>query len=299
MMDFSRAWTTLLDMINGLIAALPDLILAVLIFLCFYYFARRTQFIVIHLTEKRQKARNLGVILGKLAQTSVIVAGLLVAMSVLFPSFRPGDLIQLLGIGSIAVGFAFRDVFQNFLAGILLLLTAPFKIGDQIAVADFEGTVEDIQTRATTLKTYDGRRVVIPNTDLFTQSVTVNTAFGRRRLAYEIIIGYEADIDEVKRIIQQALYSIEDVLHDPPVDTLVSALSDAGVTLHILCWTRAPGHMDLLHLQDQMLTVLKNRLTEHNIDLFPSQPVLIKHLAEANHKDGAGNGHEDLLSSTL
>src|SRR5579884_1123495 len=183
MMDFSRAWTTLIDMINGLIAALPDLLLALLIFLGFYYFARRTQSIVIHLTEKRQKARNLGVILGKLAQTGVIVAGLLVAMSVLFPSFRPGDLIQLLGIGSIAVGFAFRDVFQNFLAGILLLLTAPFKIGDQIAVAEFEGTVEDIQTRATTLKTYDGRRIVIPNTDLFTQSVTVNTAFGRRRLA--------------------------------------------------------------------------------------------------------------------
>ena len=59
-MDFSRAWTTLVDMVNGLIAALPDLLLAVLIFLCFYYFARRMQFFVIHLTEKRQKARNLG-----------------------------------------------------------------------------------------------------------------------------------------------------------------------------------------------------------------------------------------------
>jgi small conductance mechanosensitive channel len=296
-MDFSRAWITLVAMINGLIAALPDLLLALLIFLCFYYFARRTLFIVIHLTEKRQKARNLGVILGKLAQTGVIVAGLLIAMAVLFPSFKPGDLIQLLGIGSIAVGFAFRDVFQNFLAGILLLLTAPFKIGDQIAVAEFEGTVEDIQTRATTLKTYDGRRVVIPNTDLFTQSVTVNTAFGRRRLAYEIIISYDAEIAEVKRIIQNALYSIDDVLHDPPVDTLVSALGDSGVTLRILCWTRAPGHIDLLHLQDEILTVLKNRLTEHNIELFPSQPLLIKHLAELHNQDGTGNGHESLLSS--
>lgn len=296
-MDFRRAWITLVDMINGLIAALPDLILALLIFLCFYYFARRTQLIVIHLTEKRQKARNLGVILGKLAQTGVIVAGLLVTLAVLFPSFKPGDLIQLLGIGSIAVGFAFRDVFQNFLAGILLLLTAPFKIGDQIAVSDFEGTVEDIQTRATTLKTYDGRRVVIPNTDLFTQSVTVNTAFGRRRLAYEIVISYDAEIDEVKRIIQHALYSIDDVLRDPPVDTLVAALGDSGVTLRIQCWTRAPGHTDLLHLQDQILTVLKNRLTEHNIDLFPSQPMLIKHLTEVNKESSATNGHESLLSS--
>ncbi len=59
-MDFRRAWITLVDMINGLIAALPDLLLALLIFLCFYYFARRTQYFVIHLTEKRQPGRHPG-----------------------------------------------------------------------------------------------------------------------------------------------------------------------------------------------------------------------------------------------
>lgn len=294
-MDFARAWTTLVDMVNGFIAALPDLVLALLIFVVFYYFARRTHIFVFRLTEKRQKARNLGIILGKLAQSAVIVAGLLVALAVVFPSFKPGDLIQLLGIGSIAIGFAFRDVFQNFLAGILLLLTAPFQIGDQIAVSEFEGTVEDIQTRATTLKTYDGRRIVIPNTDLFTQSVTVNTAFGKRRLTYEIVISYEDDIEEVKRIIQQGLRGIEDVLHDPPVETLVTALGDSGVTLRIQCWTRMPGHTHLLHLQDKILTMLKSRLVEHKINLFPTQPVLIKHLAEAR-EDGTGNGHGDVLN---
>jgi small conductance mechanosensitive channel len=294
-MDFARAWTTLVDMVNGFIAALPDLLLALLIFMCFYYFARRTHVFVVRLTERRQKARNLGVILGKLAQTGVIVAGLLVALAVLFPSFKPGDLIQLLGIGSIAIGFAFRDVFQNFLAGILLLLTAPFKIGDQIAVADFEGTVEDIQTRATTLKTYDGRRVVIPNTDLFTQSVTVNTAFNKRRLTYEIVVGYDDDLDEVKRVIQHGLHTIEDILHEPPAETLVAALSDGGVTLRIQCWTRLSSHTHLLHLQDKILTVLKNRLVEHRIDLFPTLPVLIKRLEEAR-EDDTTNGHGALLS---
>ena len=112
-MDFARAWTTLVDMLNGFIAALPDLLLALLIFMFFYYLARRPQFFVTRLTERRQKARNLGMILGKLAQTGVIVAGLLIALAVVFPSFKPGDLIQLLGIGSIAIGFAFRDVFQT------------------------------------------------------------------------------------------------------------------------------------------------------------------------------------------
>ena len=91
------------------------------------------------------------------------------------PSFQPAQLIQLLGISGVAIGFAFLDILQNFLAGILILLTEPFRLGDQIVVGGYEGTVEEIETRATSIRTYDGRRVVIPNSNLFTESVTVNT----------------------------------------------------------------------------------------------------------------------------
>jgi small conductance mechanosensitive channel len=108
--------------------------------------------------------------------------------------FQAGDLIQLLGISGVAIGFAFRDILQNFLAGILILLTEPFQIDDQIVFKGFEGTVENIETRATTIRTYDGRRIVIPNSELFTNSVTVNTAFDNRRLEYDVGIGYGDDI---------------------------------------------------------------------------------------------------------
>lgn len=66
--------------------------------------------------------------------------GLLVALSIVIPTCRAGDLMQWLGIGGVAIGFAFHDILQNFLAGILLLLTEPFRIGDQIIVRQFEGT---------------------------------------------------------------------------------------------------------------------------------------------------------------
>src|SRR6266480_1208084 len=230
-MDFKRAWDTITNMAGGFIAALPDLVLAFIIFLIFYLVARRIRSLVIQITEKQHRAKNLGALLGKMAQTSVVVAGLLVTMTILFPSFRPGDLIQLLGIGSVAIGFAFHDIFQNFLAGILLLLTAPFKIGDQIKIENFEGTVEDIQTRATTIRTYDGRRIVLPNTSLFTNSVTVNTAFGKRRLEYEVGIDYNEDIDQVKKIILDAVNSINGVLEYPPAEALVVALSESSINI--------------------------------------------------------------------
>lgn len=289
-MNFSRALTTLQDMADNIIAGIPNFILALAIFMTFYLVARRVRLMVIGLTEKQHKARNLGIILGKLAQSVVIITGLLVVLTVLFPSFNPGDLIQLLGIGSVAIGFAFHDLFQNFLAGILLLLTAPFRIGDQIIVQQYEGTVEDIAMRATTIKTYDGRRVVIPNTDLFTNSVTVNTAFEHRRLEYQIEIGIEEDIQRVKDLILKTLLKLDGVLNHPATEVLVVGLTGDGVTLRISWWVRKLGQPELLHLQDRVLTTLKNQLTAHRVAFpTPSQNIVLQRLGE--HGSEEQNNH--------
>jgi len=80
----------------------------------------------------------------------------------------------------VAIGFAFRDVLQNFLAGVILLLSAPFRIGDEIEFSGQRGEVEDIQITATQLRAEDGRKVVIPNTNLFTTMVLVREG-GRAR----------------------------------------------------------------------------------------------------------------------
>jgi small conductance mechanosensitive channel len=110
---------------------------------------------------------------------------------------------------SLRVGNFTGRYLQNFLAGILLLLTEPFRIGDQIIVTGFEGTVEDIQTRATMIRTYDGRRVVIPNAQLFTQSVIVNTAFALRRLEYDLDIDPSNNGERAKELILEAISSVQ------------------------------------------------------------------------------------------
>lgn len=94
------------------------------------------------------------------------------------------DLFNLLGIGGVANGFPFRDVLQNLLAGILILLTRLFVIGDQIRAGAFAGTVDDVWVRATVLRTYDNERVLIPNAALFTDKITIITAFEKRRLSF-------------------------------------------------------------------------------------------------------------------
>ena len=269
-------------MANNFFSLLPDLILALIVFAIFFFIARTLKRVVKNLTRSHRQARNLGLVLGRLAQGGVILIGLFISLSIVVPSLRAGDLVQLLGISGVAIGFAFRDILQNFLAGILILLTEPFQIDDQIVFKDFEGTVEQIQTRATMLKTYDGRRIVIPNAELFSNSVTVNTAFAHRRLQYDIGIGYGDDIANAKQLILEALHETEGVLDSPAADVVVVDLADSTVNLRARWWIQPPRRAEVLDLQDRVLTNIKNKLTANGVDMpFPTQQILFHDQTEA------------------
>ena len=286
-MDFGQAWDSVRQIVDGFIARLPYLVLALVVFILFYLAARGIKNVVKRISDQRRRHRNLGLVLGRLSQGAIILIGLLVALVIVIPGFRPGQLIELLGIGSVAIGFAFRDIFQNFLAGILILLTEPFHIGDQIVVNNYEGTVEDIQTRATTIKTYDGRRVVIPNAELFTNSVTVNTAFDKRRLQYDVGIGYGDDIDQARALIVEALRSVEGVLPDPPPEAVVVELADFSVKIRALWWIAPPKRFEALLANDKVLTAIKQKLyIENGIDLpYPTQQILFHDQTEETDGD--------------
>ncbi|MEO5822717.1 MAG: mechanosensitive ion channel family protein [Vicinamibacteraceae bacterium] len=280
---FDRAQTV----VDGLVAAIPSMIVALVVFGAFLVLAAIVKGTVARLTDARLRAhRNAGVAVGRLAQGLVIFLGLLVALSVALPTFRPGDVVQLLGISSVAIGFAFRDILQNFLAGILLLVTQPFRIGDQIVTGTHEGTVEDIQARATFIRTYDGRRVVIPNAALFTNTVVVNTAFEHRRLEYDIGIGYGDDVDRARAVMLSTVQSTEGVLAEPAPDVLLMDLAPSSVNLRLRWWIAPPQRADALDARDKVLTAVKHQLTEHGIDLpFPTRQILFHDQTEDSDGD--------------
>jgi small-conductance mechanosensitive channel len=162
------------------VAWLPRMLAALAVLVVAILAARSTRWGTRRALHARVRGRsvhaNLQVAIGRMAFVAVVAIGILIAATVAFPSFTIGSLIQLLGVSGVVIGFAFKDIFQNFLAGILLLVTDPFEIGDQIIVDSFEGTIDEVQTRATVITTYDRQRVLVPNSDLFTKAVTVNTA---------------------------------------------------------------------------------------------------------------------------
>ncbi len=274
---------------QSIIEALPSLGVGVVVFVLFLLAGKLLRrFIRQWWGGVGATHRNLALVLSRITIGLSAVLGMLVAAVIVFPGFTPTSLLTSLGIGSVAIGFAFRDVLQNYLAGILLLLSEPFRIGDQIVFKGFEGTVEDIQTRATFIRTYDGRRTVIPNSELFTNSVTVNTAFDKRRVEYDIGIGYGDDIETAKRIVLDVLRDAAAALDDPAPEVLTYELAASTVNLRARWWINPPGRREVLDARDHILTDLKKRLTEAGIDLpFPTQQVLIHDQTEQTDGDRA------------
>lgn len=285
--DFILIRRALEEMINELLAALPEIAVGVVLFVLFYYFAGVVRWIVRRLIQRSGMSESASLALGRLSQWGTVLIGLLVALAIALPAFNAGELVQLLGITSVAIGFAFRDILQNLLAGVLLLLTEPFSVGDQIIVTDYEGTVETVQTRATTLKTYDGRRVVIPNADMFTESVIVNTAFPIRRSEYDIGIGYGDDLARAQELIVQAIRSVPDALEDPAPEALVWDLGASSLILRARWWTDS-WRGDVVQIMDQVLGAIAEALGEAGIDMpFDTQVVLFHDQTEATDGDRA------------
>ncbi len=275
--DFSRALAQIESMLNNAIGAFPSFVIACLIFVIFYILAKAVRTLIRQLVSHKGQKIGLAILLGRLTRWSLVLLGLLIGFVVVFPDFSPSKLFEILGLGGIAVGFGLRDLLQNFVSGILLLLAEPFRIGDQIIVNGFEGTVENIEVRATTIKTYDGRRVVIPNMQLMTSPVTVNTAYPFRRVEYDLGIAYEEDIEAAKSVILDTLKNVEEVVRDPAPQVIVVELGDFSVKLRVRWWIEPSLRAEAINTRDQVLALIKYELEVRDIVMpYPTQKVMVE-----------------------
>lgn len=233
----------------------------------------------------RRRRPDLGNVFGTLVQWIIGTIGFLIAVTIVVPGVGIANLMTTLGISSVAIGFAFKDILENLLAGILILLRHPFRRGDQIISGEFEGTVESIETRATLIKTYDGRRVLIPNSAIYTDAVIVNTAFEKRRSEYDLGIGYGDDIDKAVKTIQRAIRSVEGVIDDPPPEAFAMEFAGSAVNIRVWWWT-APEQADVLRTRGRVLRAIKDACVREGIDLpFPVTTILFHDQTEETDGD--------------
>ena len=271
-------------MVDGVFAALPRVAVALVVLLLLWLVAKGVRSLI-HRVTPGPRDSNIGIVLGRLAYATLLVIGLLVGLVIIFPTFTIGSLLGALGIGGIAIGFAFQDIFQNLLAGILILLREPFRVGDEITSGDYTGTVESIETRATFIRTYDGRRIIIPNSQIYSEPVSVITAYNMIRSQYDVGIGYGDDIDEAKRIALETVKGIQGVMEDPAPDVLTWDLAGSSVNLRVRWWSD-PKRGGVVKLRDEVLRRVSQDLVGAGIDLpFPTQQILFHDQTEATDGD--------------
>ena len=262
------------EIVVGFVERIPYFVASIIVILIFWFLSIVFKKVVYKLLGSRSRHQNLVKVFQRVGGALIIFIGFMIAMVIAVPGFTPAKLIGALGIGSVAIGFAFKDIFQNLLSGILLLISEPFRIGDQIVSGDYEGTVEDIKIRATTIKTYDGRQVVIPNSDLYTSALTVNTAYKQRRLQVAVGIGYEDDIEAAKAEILQALDKVESVSKKAQPSVIATGFGDSTIDLMVRWFIEDGTQANKVTSIHQVIVEIKSALDAAGVNIpFPIRTI--------------------------
>ncbi len=257
---------SLKDIVSSGIKILPGLLTALILIFLTRYIAGFLERLASRLGNRTIRSQSLRLLLSKTAYVTAWAVGVIIACVIAFPGLRLGDIIATLGLGSVAVGFAFQDIFKNFLAGILLLLQEPFRINDQVIIGDYEGTVERIDIRTTKIRTYKGERVLIPNSTVFTSAVQVRTAFDCRRTDLAVGVDYNTPLPKAKQILQQLISDVNGVLQQPAPEIDLLGFGDSSIDFVVRYWT-LPQQKDVRRIQTQAIVAIKKAFDEADINI--------------------------------
>lgn len=264
---------SLKDIIGSAVKVIPALITAIIIVFLTRYAAQFAVKMADTIGTRTLESKSLQSLLRKTANTTTWIVGVVLACVVAFPGLRLGDIIATLGLGSVAVGFAFQDIFKNFLSGILILIQRPFRIDDQIVIGDYEGTVEQIDIRVTKIRTYTGERILMPNSEVFTSAIRVRTAFSKRRTDLAVGVDYNTSLPEAKQILQRTIERVEGVLDKPVPEIDLVGFGDSSIDLMVRYWTK-PRQLDVRIAQTRAIVAIKKALDDATIGIpYPIRTV--------------------------
>ncbi|MEO2106391.1 MAG: mechanosensitive ion channel family protein [Actinomycetota bacterium] len=278
------------DVLRSVTEQIPQILLAIVVVVLFVLLGRFVAMLVRKaLSSTTDRSESFLDVMSRLARGAVLFVGILIALVIAVPSVDLAAVIGGLGISSVAIGFAFKDILQNTLAGLLLLFRQPFEIGDQIEVAGHTGIVEAITIRETRLKTYDGQRILIPNSDVYSSSVRVQTAYDVVRSVVAVGVDYDADLERAKQVALEAVQGVEGVAADPVPQTLYTQLGTSTIDFDVRYWSSS-RQADIRTVQDRVVVALTNALNEAGIAM-PADVIELD--ARASFSDAVTRSRED------
>lgn len=263
--EFDQVMQRLLDEAYRLLAALPLLLLAMLVVWLGWIVGRWLSRRALLDRVSRQNP-----FLSDLARTTTrwisIGIAILIGLEILDATALVGAVLGTAGVMGVALGFAFKDTLENYLAGLLMSLRQPFAPRDHVVIDGNEGTVVALTSRATILMTPDGNHLRLPNALVF-RSVTLNyTRNPRRRLTFDVGIGVNVDLVRAQQLGVDTLQSLEGVMESPPPRAYITELADSSVKVRYHAWVDQ-NRNDFLSVKSEAIRCVKLALEAAGMDM--------------------------------
>ncbi len=262
---------------------LPLFAIAIPVFLLFLFVGKLAGAVIMRFSwfGENRLARNL---LARAVTTIFIFSGLLLALDIIDITSLVGAVVGIAGLGGLALGFAFRDIMENYLAGILMSLRRPFAINDYVSVAGFEGKVVRMTSRELILMTYEWNQVIIPNATVFKSVLTNFTRNRLRQFTIEVGVGFAEKLPRVREIGLKALQDMAGVADNPGPLMSVVKLGDFSVIVKFFAWVDQSS-ADYLKVRSEATRTIKETFDNANINMpLPASVVQVKSFEEAQDK---------------
>ncbi len=258
-----------IDIGNGFFNILPNLAIGIFVILVTWIVAKLARKLADRIIRKADLRPSLRELIETLISVAIWIVGIMIAATVMIPSLTPAGMLAGLGLGTVAIGFAFQDIFENFLAGVLIMIRKKMRIGDVIQCEGITGRVEHITLRETHVRRLSGEITIVPNSMLFKNPVEIMTDDPQRR--HEIIAGvsYDTDLEMARDVIRKAVETVDEVDKDRRIDVFACEFNSSSVDFRVRWWSGSKPY-DMHNSKDLVIRAIKRALDDANIEIpFP------------------------------
>jgi small-conductance mechanosensitive channel len=272
--DFPRLtellWVKIERWYEAIVKMLPNLALAILVLIFFIYLSKWTRNLFRNLVDRVSSNATINNLFGTIIQVVVFSIGIFVSLSLLQLDTVVTSLLAGAGIIGLALGFAFQDLTANFISGVLLAVQRPIKVGDIVKSSDHHGFVEKIELRSTVIRTFQGLHVIIPNKDVFQNSLINYTKTPDVRIDLEVGISYGDDLEKVKQVVLKAVETVPHLIDSKPTKIHYTGFGDSSINFVVQIWITYRNNQSYLEARSDAIIAIKKAFDNNDITIpFP------------------------------
>lgn len=273
-MNTEKIVNTLLEKLNNwlelIIEMLPNMGLAILLFILFFIIAKLVKKVAVKLFDKASNNTALKNLFSTIVYYTVLGIGLFIVLGILKLDKAVTSLLAGVGVLGLALGFAFQDIAANFVSGVILAFRRPFQISDIVQINDYMGSISRTNLRVTVIKLFQGQEVYIPNKDVLQSAITNYTVLGKRRIDLEVGVSYGEDLEAVEELVKNTISAMDNVIDSDNLIFDYHEFGGSSINFTIRFWITYPDQPSYLSMKSRAIKAIKKAFDANDITIpFP------------------------------